>query len=274
MTMNNNMMNNNGMNNDMMKMNMMNMMMNNNMMNNNMMNNNMMNNNGMNNNMMDMMMNNNMMNNNMMNMNMMNNNMMNNNMMNNNMMNMNMMNNNIMNNMMNNNVNVNKTLTRLNLEYNLCSKDPELKGIGCIFKLINNDIFNWKVSLKGPTGTPYEGGKFNIHIIFPRDYPKYGPEFKFMNKICHLNVDWRSITDEGGPGDGHICLSTLNEWNSTGKVVDKKGYGVKQAIFDIFCLFHNQGTESPYYPGLANLYMTNPKAFNDKAKRWTNRYAS
>ena len=221
-------------------------------------------------------------NNNVMNMNMINmmmNNMPNNNMMfmnnisnNNNMMymnNMNMMNNN----MMMNNTN-NSTINRLNLEYKLCDSDNELKLIGCTFGLVNNNIFNWKVSIIGPAGTPYAGGVFTVLVFFPNNYPKLGAEFRFQNKICHLNVDWRDRRDDGLPGDGHICLTTLNEWRSTGKVKDKKGYGVKQALFDIFCLFYNQGTESPYDEGLANLYLKNPEAFNEKAKKWTQQYAN
>ena len=217
----------------------------------------------------------NMMNNNM---NMMNNNMGNMNMMNNNMANMNMINNmNMMNNMnminnmnMNPGVSMNSTLTRLKKEFQLCQQDSELCQIGCSFGLVNDNIFNWKVTMVGPKGTPYEGGLFTILIFFPTNYPKYGPDFRFQNKICHLNVDWRK---NGVPGNGHICLTTLNEWKSTGKVEGKKGFGVKQALFDIFCLFYNQGKESPYDEKLAELYMKNKDKFNEEARRWTKKYA-
>ena len=73
----------------------------------------------------------------------------------------------------------------------------------------------------GPKNTPYEGGIFTIHILFPADYPRRGPEFKFANKIYHLNVDWRSTSK--GDQLGHISLNTLNEWRVTGKV--------KQSLF-------------------------------------------
>ena len=226
-------------------------------------------------------MNSNKMNNNMMmNMNMMNNNMGNMNMMNNNMgdmnimINMNMMNSmNMMNNMnmnMQPGISMNATLTRLNKEFQLCQQDSELIQIGCSFGLVNNNIFNWKVTMVGPKGTPYEGGLFTILIIFPPNYPRFGAEFRFENKICHLNVDWRK---NGVPGNGHICLTTLNEWKSTGRVKEKKGFGVKQALFDIFCLFYNQGIESPYDERLAALYRDNRVKFNEEARRWTKKYA-
>ena len=228
--------------------------------------------------MMNPMMNNNMpmMNMNMMNMNNMNNMPMMNNM--NNMNNIQMMNNmqmmknmQMMNNMnqMNQMNQMNYTLMRLKKEFELCSNDNDLTGIGCTFGLVNdNNYFKWKVSMIGPKGTPYENGVFVIHIIFPNNYPKEGAEFRFINKIYHLNVDMRDQESFG-----HICLSSLNEWRTTGKVLSKKGYCVKQALFDIFCLFYQQGIDSPYDPQMAALYRDNPQKFNEIAKQWTEKYA-
>ena len=273
MNMNNNMNMMNNMNN-MNNMNMMNMM--NNMNNMNMMNNNM----GMMNNNMGMM-------NNMNNMNMMNNNM---GMMNNNMNMMNPMNNmgminpmNMMNNIIKQQMNminqmnqmnmVNQatqamTLTRLKKEFSLCSQDIELKGLGCQFILENNNYYIWRVTLKGPKETPYEGGTFTIRITFPFNYPKSEPEFRFLNLIYHLNVDFNNQNELG-----HICLNYLNEWKSTGKVVEKPGYGVKQALIDIFCLFYNQNIKSAYDINMAAEYQSNMSNFNSKAKMYTQQFA-
>ena len=169
---------------------------------------------------------------------------------------------------------MNKTMARLQKEYHLCENDSELKQIGCTFGLVNpNNLFQWKVSMIGPRGTPYEGGVFTINILFPPNYPQKGAEFRFVNKIYHLNVDWREKDDKGKPGNGHICLTTLNEWNSTGKVKDKPGFCVKQALFDIFCLFYNQGIDSPYDNAVAAQYKNNKPEFDKTAKEWTKKYA-
>ena len=66
----------------------------------------------------------------------------------------------------------------------------------------------------GAKNTRYEGGLFTLLIIFPPEYPKYGPEFNFQNKIYHLNVDMRYDSS----GFDHISLTNLNEWASTIKV--------------------------------------------------------
>ena len=118
----------------------------------------------------------------------------------------------------------------------------------------------------GPKDSPYEGGIFTIKILFPQDYPNHGPDFKFMNKIYHLNV--APINDFG-----HISLSSLNEWRFCGKVSDKPVFGVKQALFDIFCLFYNQGFDSPYDGKMAEQYVNNRAKFDKIAKEWTEKYA-
>ena len=130
----------------------------------------------------------------------------------------------------------------------------------------NDDIYHWRVTMVGPRDTPYEGGLFTITVNFPQDYPTHGPEFKFKNKIYHLNVDFKNDF-------GHICINSLNEWRTTGKVSGKPGYAVKQALFDIFCLFYNQGIDSPYDDQMAMDYRDNPEKFNEIAKKWTKEFA-
>ena len=167
-----------------------------------------------------------------------------------------------------NNNQFNLAVKRLQKEFMLCSNDEELKGLGCQFQMENN-YFVWRVTLKGPENTPYQGGIFTIRITFPNNYPKAGPEFRFLNQIYHLNVDFTDQTKLG-----HICLNFLNEWTSTGRVVEKPCYGVKQALIDIFCLFYNQNIKSAYSPDMAQEYQNNRNQFNSKAKEYTQKYAT
>ena len=159
-------------------------------------------------------------------------------------------------------------LTRITKEFQLCKQDNDLIQIGCSFGLEdNNNVFVWKVTMLGPRNTPYDGGLFTINVAFPWDYPNHGPEFKFKNKIYHLNVDMKNDF-------GHICINSLNEWKGTGRVTGKPVYTVKQALFDIFCLFYNQGIESAYDENMKNLYVNNPAQFAQEAQNWTKQFAS
>jgi ubiquitin-conjugating enzyme E2 D/E len=175
-----------------------------------------------------------------------------------------------------NNMNYNNEIMKKNIvmeiiknEFQNCQKDDDLLQIGCTFRLKDNDIFNWKVTMYGPKETPYENGIFTINILFPNDYPLHGAEFRFMNKIYHLNVDMRN-----NDSLGHISLNNINEWRITGKCTSIPNYGVKKALFDIFCLFFEQGADSPYEEEMANDYVKNRDKFNENAKKWTLQYAT
>ena len=170
---------------------------------------------------------------------------------------------------MNNQGQVDKRMARIQKEFFLCQKDSDLIQIGCSFGLEVENNFNvWKVSMLGPQNTPYAGGVFTIKVYFPQEYPNKGAEFRFVNKIYHLNVDWKNKDTLG-----HICLSSLNEWHTTGKVKSKPCYGVKQALFDIFCLFYNQGIDSPYDEAIAEQYKNRRSEFDALALKWTKDYA-
>ena len=128
----------------------------------------------------------------------------------------------------------------------------------------NNNYFRWRVTLYGPQRTPYEGGIFTIRIIFPLNYASNGPEFKFLNRVYHLNVDCRDDKDFR-----HISMNFLNEWPTTGKVAGKPGYGVKQAFFDIFCLFYEKNIYASYDSNMEEEYKSNREKFDANAKMYT-----
>ena len=151
-----------------------------------------------------------------------------------------------------------ETMKYIKNEFNKLQNDPIL-SLGCTVGLNENfkkDIFHWKITLIGPIDTPYAGGTFFLTADFPEDYPKKKPEVRFVNKIYHLNVS---------PSNGHICISTLNEWKPKTPMVD--------VISAIFALFYDQNPDSPYSGQMAREYVTNRNEFNRKAKEWTQQYA-
>ena len=115
--------------------------------------------------------------------------------------------------------------------------------------------------------TPYEGGLFTLLAIFPDNYPINGPEIRFMNKIYHLNVDFKNYL-------GHICVANLNLWWISGKVKDYPYYTMKQVLFDIFCLFYVQNVEYAFDDEMAKLYIYNRDQYEANARKWTELYAS
>ena len=143
----------------------------------------------------------------------------------------------------------------LKREFDALQNDPIL-SLGCTVGLENKDIFHWKISLAGPVDTPYAGGMFFLTAAFSEDYPEKKPEVRFINKIYHLNVS---------PTNGHICISTLNEWKPKTPMVD--------VISAIFALFYDQNPKSPYSGEMAREYQSNRPEFDRKAREWTRLYA-
>ena len=141
-------------------------------------------------------------------------------------------------------------------EFKRLQTDP-IVSLGCTVGLINNNIFKWRISLIGPTDTPYAGGMFFLTADFPENYPTGKPEVKFINKIYHLNVS---------PKDGHVCISTLNYW--------KEKTPFSNVMTSIFALFYNQNPNNPFSREMANEYVKNRAEYDRKAKEWTQKYAS
>lgn len=61
----------------------------------------------------------------------------------------------------------------------------------------------WFALVRGPPGTPYEGGIFKLKITIPEDYPTKVPKVEFLTPIFHPNVQ-----------NGNICLDILDESQS------------------------------------------------------------
>ena len=149
-----------------------------------------------------------------------------------------------------------QTMKYLKNEFMQLQNDPIL-SLGATVGLPDpNNIFHWKITLVGPQDTPYAGGMFFLTADFPEDYPNAKPEIRFTNKIYHLNVR---------ESDGHICISTLNQWVPNTPIVS--------VISAIFALFYEQNPFSPYSVTMAAQYKLNRNQFNKTAQEWTQKYA-
>ena len=128
---------------------------------------------------------------------------------------------------------------------------------GVTVGLINpKDVFKWQITMRGPSDTPYAGGLFFLHAVFPENYPYSAPKIKFTNKMYHLNVD----------SNGDVCISTLSKWT--------KNTTMAEVLTLIFALFYKQNPESSFYSDRAELFKTNKKDFDKNAREWTQKYAS
>merc|ERR1711865_1152721 len=116
---------------------------------------------------------------------------------------------------------------------------------------------HWKGTLKGPTGTPYEGGIFKIDIQLPPDYPFVPPKMKYETKIWHPNISSES---------GAICLDILkNEWSPA--------LTIRTALISLQALLSAAEPDDPQDAVVAKMYKGDRPTFDATAKFWTETYA-
>eukprot|EP00049_Salpingoeca_infusionum_P002053 m.53427 g.53427 ORF g.53427 m.53427 type:complete len:204 (+) comp11362_c0_seq1:118-729(+) len=100
-----------------------------------------------------------------------------------------------------------------------------------------DNLFQWKGSLTGGTGTVYEGLKYNLSLSFPKDYPFSAPTVKFETPCYHPNVDTA----------GNICLDILKEnWSAS--------YDVRTVLLSIQAMMGDPNVDSPLNGHAANLW--------------------
>ncbi|KAF0991386.1 hypothetical protein HZS_3644, partial [Henneguya salminicola] len=129
---------------------------------------------------------------------------------------------------------------------------------GILIESINDKLSDLKGYFDGPTGTPYEGGKFVVKINIPERYPFIPPVVQFETKIWHPNIS--SVT-------GTICLDILkDEWAAA--------MSLRTVIVSIQALLCNPEPDDPQDAVVASQLLSFPKIFSGIAKQWTRIYAN
>jgi ubiquitin-protein ligase len=86
-----------------------------------------------------------------------------------------------------------------------------LDGVLSVALQDDASVFKWLVVVRGPHGTPYADGKFQLLVELDEDYPNKPPSIKFLTKILHPRVD----------PDGKPCFTELmKDWSPTTTVKD------------------------------------------------------
>ena len=80
----------------------------------------------------------------------------------------------------------------------------EKQGIYCHFN--DDNIFNVKAMIIGPSGCPYHNGYYLFDLTFPKDYPLNPPKVKFHT----LQRGWRA--NPNLYECGKVCMSLINTW--------------------------------------------------------------
>lgn len=143
---------------------------------------------------------------------------------------------------------------RIQKELQEISRDPPCN---CSAGPVGNDLYHWTGTILGPSDTPYEGGVFELDIMFPPDYPFKPPHVTFKNKVYHPNIS----------KNGAICLDILKDKWAPALTISK-------VLLSICSLLNDANPDDPLVPEIAHVYKTNIEEFKRTAREWTRRYAT
>ncbi|KAM0751018.1 ubiquitin-conjugating enzyme [Meredithblackwellia eburnea MCA 4105] len=67
--------------------------------------------------------------------------------------------------------------------------------------LVDDDnVFEWEITIFGPTDTLYEEGIYRARLTFPEDFPLNPPKMRFITEMWHPNIY----------KNGDVCISILH----------------------------------------------------------------
>lgn len=142
---------------------------------------------------------------------------------------------------------------RLQHELDSLIKEPLLD---CNAGPKGSNLYKWVACLRGPAGSPYEGGVFFLDLSFNNRFPFEPPKVVFRTKIYHCNINSK----------GKICLDVLGDaWSPI--------LSVSKLLLSISALLAAPNADDPLVGDIAKLALTNPKLHDQKCREYTRRYA-
>lgn len=134
-------------------------------------------------------------------------------------------------------------------------KDQDLSESVAVFAVPSNIAF-WKVILKGPDETSYQGKFWMVYVEFNSNYPKCSPDVRFITPIYHVNIS----------GDGKICHQIFNQgWSQSAKM--------RTVFSNILDLLKKPNPDDAVSLEMAHLYNKNKKEYDKQAEIHSKKHA-
>eukprot|EP00927_Polykrikos_kofoidii_P062371 TRINITY_DN57180_c0_g1_i1.p1 TRINITY_DN57180_c0_g1~~TRINITY_DN57180_c0_g1_i1.p1 ORF type:complete len:176 (+),score=22.67 TRINITY_DN57180_c0_g1_i1:81-530(+) len=112
------------------------------------------------------------------------------------------------------------------------------------------------ILMQGPSGTPYDGGKYSLELFLPEGYPMEPPKVRFLTKIYHPNIDKL----------GRICLDVLKDkWSPA--------LQIRTVLLSIQALLSAPEPSDPLDTSVADHFTQNRKQAEEVAREWNAMYA-
>ena len=146
---------------------------------------------------------------------------------------------------------------RIQREFREVMGSPEMAGMGMQLELVADNLSELTGTVTGPPDTPYAGGKFQLRITIPENYPFNPPKVQFITKTWHPNVS--SMT-------GAICLDILKDkWSAA--------MTLGTVLLSVQALLADPNPNDPQDAIVAGQYLGNYPTYQGTAEHWTQVYA-
>ena len=156
-----------------------------------------------------------------------------------------------------------RVINKLKEEYMDINNNPILNIVATVGLPDENNFFEWRLSIIGPSDTPYKDGLFFLTLKFPENYPSYPPKVTFDTPIYHINV----ASIGGGSILGEpASLTILRAWSPNFKVRD--------IIISIYSLFYMNNIDCELSHVMAEEFRNNKPLYEEKIKYFTRKYAN
>ncbi|KAJ8292757.1 Ubiquitin-conjugating enzyme E2 1 [Rhodotorula toruloides] len=157
-------------------------------------------------------------------------------------------------------------------------QDIQKDTTGLRIEQVGDSLDHFVGSFPGPSGSPYEGGRFEVDIQPPPRYPFEPLRMKFRTKVYHPNIS--SAT-------GYICLDILKtSWSprvpfytllcllDTDLSCRCRVFTLRTCLVSLQSLLSTPEPNDPQDAEVAKHYLTDRRGFESTARYWTEVYAT
>ncbi|GFR26780.1 SUMO-conjugating enzyme UBC9 [Trichonephila clavata] len=113
------------------------------------------------------------------------------------------------------------------------------------------NLMNWECAIPGKKSTAWEGGLYNLRMIFKDDYPSTPPKCKFEPPLFHPNVY----------PSGTVCLSLLDEEKDWRPAIT-----IKQILLGIQDLLNEPNIKDPAQAEAYTIYCQNRLEYEKRVR--------
>ncbi|KAH0786671.1 ubiquitin-conjugating enzyme E2 G1 [Histomonas meleagridis] len=130
--------------------------------------------------------------------------------------------------------------------------------------LINDDLFKWRVTIIGPSSSPYEGSILPAELEFPDDFPLKPPKMRFLCPMWHPNIDAKT---------GKVCISILHDPGDDPNEYEKSSerwlpiHTVDSIVISVISMLTDPNPESPLNVEANRDFMFNKQQYIRKVRR-------